>query len=169
MQRMLLIGPYLLYLGFKVSNLRYPEFNVLWEAILGGRIRQWLRHQILLRVLEEDLRTAKDSEEAIGVLESGAKQLGLFDLNIRLPGAVLNSILPESELSSTYLVRIDLPNRSWVNFRVPVNLKRTENPASDFASIVIRTLSLQRLEKLQLGRDEAHRLPEATLLSDQSA
>jgi len=167
-QRILLTVPFVFYLGFKVSSLRYPEFNVLGEAILGGRIRQWLRHLILLRILEGDLKAAKESTSALEVLEKAAEQLGLIDLNVRLPGAISLPIVTLPDLASSYLVRIDLPGRCWVNFRVPVHLKRTENPASDFAAIVIRTLNSQRLEKLEQTTEANQLLHAATLLSDQS-
>ena len=161
-QRMLLIAPYLLYLGFKVSSLRYPEFNVLGEAIAGGRIRNWLRHQIVLRTLEDELGSTNAGDKLVSLLENYAAKLGLTALNIKFPGHHLSHALEASQTTSTYLVRIDLPGQCWVNFRVPVHLKRTENPAADFAAVIIRTFNERRLESLRQAMAEPVRQPEAT-------
>lgn len=143
--RWILIAPFLCYLGFKVANLRYPEFYVLAEALLGGRIRSWFRHQIVLRALEDDLNRTSDPQRWLLLLDAGASELGLLTLNVKLG---LHRLLPNPNLEtnpSSYVVRIDLPGHNWVNFRVPVGLKRTENPAADFAALVLRYFSLQRL------------------------
>lgn len=146
--RISLVLPFLLYLGFKVSQLRYPEFIVLGEALWGGRIRAWLRHQILLRSLENELNTAANSLTIGALLEDAASRLGLRNLSLRLPGHRIEPAAGPEPSEATYLVRIDLPGRHWVNYRVPVHLKRTENPAADLAAIVTRVLTAQRLSQL---------------------
>jgi len=163
LQRFLLVAPFFAYLSFKVSDLRYPEFNVLWEAILGGRIRNWFRHQILLRTFEEDLTSARTAAQTIQLVADCASQLGLLELNINLVENALVHPPLGTEIDCTYLVRIDLPAKCWINFRVPVWLKRTENPASDFASIVIRVLNSQRLEQFRQESANSDPLLEATL------
>ena len=166
-QRVCLIGPYFVYLGFKVASLRYPEFKVLGEALIGGRIRCWFRHQILLRTMEDELSKVLTLNSAISLLKSYAAQLGLVDLRINLLGTKTEVISVVSKMSNLYLVRIDLPRESWVNFRVPVDLKRTENPAGDFAGVVIRVFSLQQLEQLQPEPEMQTEDREAILVLDQ--
>jgi UDP-GlcNAc:undecaprenyl-phosphate GlcNAc-1-phosphate transferase len=162
--RWILIGPFVCYLGFRVANLRYPEFYVLAEALLGGRIRSWFRHQILLRALEDDLNRTTDPQRWLLLLDSGASELGLLALNAKLG---LQRLLHNQECDgnpNSYLVRIDLPHQNWVNFRVPVGLKRTENPAADFAALVLRFFSLQRLGQVlpteALGQPETPAIPQ---------
>lgn len=164
LHRLTLIVPFLLYLGFKVSSLRYPEFNVLCEAIWGGRIRNWFRHQILLRTLEDELTAATDLGRCLELLDDGASRLGLLALNVRLAGVCLTHPLTGKEKERTYLVRIDLPGESWVNFQVPVWMKRTENPSADFAALVIRVFNPQRLERLRLASMSQTAEPEAILV-----
>lgn len=147
--RWLLITPFLLYLGFKVADLRYPEFNVLADAFLGGRIRAWFRHQILLRSLEDDLASAVSPERWLLLLDAGAAELGLFALNVKLGGYRLVQDQHSRQGAGSYLVRIDLAFGNWVNFRVPVHLRRMENPAADFAAVVLRVFNSQRLLPLQ--------------------
>lgn len=148
-QPVLLIIPFVLILAHGVATLRYPEFNVLWAAVLGGRIRNWLRHQILLRTMEEELLDTLDMAATQWILQKYAVGFGLLDLRVNLAGIDDQEKNPELRELSTYMVRIDLPLKSWVNFRVPLSLKRTENPAADYASLLLRTLSLQRLALLQ--------------------
>jgi UDP-GlcNAc:undecaprenyl-phosphate GlcNAc-1-phosphate transferase len=162
LERVLLIVPFLAYLGLKVSRLRYPEFNVLSEAIVGGRIRNWLRHQILLRALEDELCTIEECSKCAALLEVHARQLGLKGLDIRFPGHELQHPIGSHDTEPTYAVRIDLPGHNWVNFKVPVHLKRTENPASDFAAVILRNFSAQRLESFRLAAAAPVRQPEAT-------
>jgi UDP-GlcNAc:undecaprenyl-phosphate GlcNAc-1-phosphate transferase len=167
-QRFFLIGPFLAYLAYKVSTLRYPEFNVLWEAILGGRIRRWLRHQILLRTMEDELLGTVSLPTAMRLLDTYAFQLGLLDLNVQLMNQRLEHPKPATEPEGTYTVRIDLPHQCWVNFRVPVSLKRTENPATDFAAVLLRVFNSQRLARLQPEADAAALQPLVTLQLDRS-
>jgi UDP-GlcNAc:undecaprenyl-phosphate GlcNAc-1-phosphate transferase len=161
--RFCLLAGFLGYLGFRVSSLRYPEFNVLWEAVLGGRIRSWFRHQILLRSLEEELAKTKNPDRVIALLESAVKDLGLLDLNVRLhEHRMIHATSGPTQ--GTYAVRIDLPQRNWVNYRVPVKLKRTENPAADFAAVILRALNERKLQQLQAPDVVASPRPEATLV-----
>ncbi len=154
--RVALLIPFLIYLGFKVSRLRYPEFTVLWEAIVGGRIRSWFRHQILLRTLEEDLSRSQPLTSLAALLSSGARQLGLLDLNLKFPGHE-SAYENMHENRPSYWIRIELPGRCWVNFRVPVHWKRTENPASDFAALIIRSFPAERLESFRQAALESDR------------
>lgn len=146
--RLIMLVHFLLYLGFKVASLRYPEFNVLWEAFWGGRIRAWFRHQVLLKDLDRDLSQASSSR-LIGIsLRESAQGLGLLELNLKIADYRFQEALPASCEEATYAVRIDLPHGNWVNFRVPVRLKRTENPAADFAAVITRALNSPRLAQL---------------------
>lgn len=161
--RFCLLATFLCYLGFKVASLRYPEFNVLWEAVLGGRIRSWFRHQILLRSLEEELAKTKNPERVIALLETAVQDLGLLDLNVKLhERRVVHAA--SGAMQGTYVVRIDLPHKNWVNYRVPVKLKRTENPAADFAAVILRALNERKLQQLQAPDAVAVPQPEATLV-----
>lgn len=162
-ERIFLVGPFLLFLGHSVARLRYPEFLVLGEAFLGGRIRSWLRHQILLRSLEDDLKAANSVREAIGLLAQGAVDLGLLELNVMLAGVSFSEAAPTNDPPNTYAVRVDLPMGSWVNYRVPVHLKRMENPAADYGAVVLRILSAQRLERLQQAEVRSGQQHEAIL------
>lgn len=168
-QRVFLIVPFLVLLSHGIAALRYPEFNVLWDAILGGRIRRWLRHQILLRTMEDEVAGAHDLEALLKILQNYALALGLLDLNVNLAGAKNRPDRLEPGKGTTYLVRIDLPLDSWVNFRVPVGLKRTENPAADFASLVLRLINLQRLGRLRPEADAASRPNSKALALDRSS
>ncbi len=162
--RAAVILPFLLYLGYKIANLRYPEFNVLWEAVLGGRIRAWFRHQILLHTLEDDLAAANTTDQLVCLLDACASKLGLLEINVKLVESQRSHPLPAGFQQATYSVRIDLPLQSWVNFRVPVHLKRSENPAADFAAVLTRTLNLRRLEQCRSAAESPHRHPEVTLV-----
>ncbi len=160
--RLILLTHFLLYLGFKVASLRYPEFNVLWEAVLGGRIRAWFRHQVLLKDLDHELSEALTHEHIANSLRQTAEALGLLELNLRMEDYRFQQPLPPGFAEATYAVRIDLPYGNWVNFRVPVRLKRTENPAADFAAVITRSLNSPRLAQLRLEAVPADPHPLAT-------
>ncbi len=161
-QRIILIVPFLSYLAYQVSSLRYPEFKVLGEGVLGGRIRSWLRHQILLRTLEDELTSTTDVASILKLLDGYAREFSLTELHVNLLSQQLEQPKTQGITDPSYAVRIDLPNQCWVNFRVPASLRRTENPAADFAAVLIRVFSSQRLARLQP-------LPAATLVWDRSA
>ena len=162
--RICLILPFLIYLAYQVSSLRYPEFKVLGEGVLGGRIRSWFRHQILLQTMEEELTNTIDTSAVLSLIEGYAREVSLTGLHINLHGQKLEQPKPQSTDGPSYAVRIDLPYECWVNFRVPTSLRRTENPAADFASVLIRVFNSQRLAQLRPVSKEQALQPEATLV-----
>jgi UDP-GlcNAc:undecaprenyl-phosphate GlcNAc-1-phosphate transferase len=162
--RICLILPFLIYLAYQVSSLRYPEFKVLGEGVLGGRIRSWFRHQILLQTMEEELTNTIDTSAVLSLIEGYAREFSLTGLHINLHGQKLEQPKPQSTDGPSYAVRIDLPYECWVNFRVPTSLRRTENPAADFASVLIRVFNSQRLAQLRPVSKEQALQPEATLV-----
>jgi UDP-GlcNAc:undecaprenyl-phosphate GlcNAc-1-phosphate transferase len=168
-ERALLVIPYAVLLGYAVANLRYPEFKVLWEALLEGRMRKWLQHQISLLTMEEELRSAPSSLAAWQILSAHAAALGLQDLNVSLNGMRWSESPLADRAEASWSARVKLPLRGWVNFRVHSNLKRTENPAGDFAAAVTSVITAQQLARYRLG-DAAvpDPAPEAALL-DRSA
>lgn len=167
-QRVCLIALFLAYLVYKVSSLRYPEFIVLGEGVLGGRIRSWLRQQILLRTMENELTSTMDISCALKILERYAGELSLTELHVNLLGQQLEQPKTQVSQDSSYAVRIDLPYQCWVNFRVPTTLSRTENPAADFAAVIIQTFNSQRLDQLRPAADVQTSQPAATLVWDRS-
>jgi UDP-GlcNAc:undecaprenyl-phosphate/decaprenyl-phosphate GlcNAc-1-phosphate transferase len=168
-ERVLVVVPYAILLAHAVASLRYPEFKVLWEALLEGRMRKWLQHQIALLTMEEELRAAKSSEEAWSKIQEHAKMLGLADLNVSLNGLRWNEPVTEQRPEPSWSARVKLPLRGWVNFRVNSNLRRTENPAGDFAAALTRTITAPQLAQYRRGDlPVPDQSPEAVLL-DRSA
>ena len=168
-QRICLIVPFLGYLAYQVSALRYPEFKVLGEGVLGGRIRRWLRHQILLRTMEDELTSTTDLPSILKLLDGYAEEFLLTELHVNLFTHQLEQSRQQVSEESSYAVRIDLPYECWVNFRVPTSLRRTENPAADFAAVLIRVFNSQRLARLRPVTETPALQPEATLVWDRSA
>lgn len=167
--RFCLVAPFLGYLTFKVSSLRYPEFKVLGDAVIGGRIRGWLRHQILLRTMEDELTSTLSLPLSLKLLEGYARELSLMELHANLLGQQLEQQKIPQDQDPSYAVRIDLPQQCWVNFRVLASLRRTENPAADFAAVLIRVFNSQRLARLRQEADAPSPQPAVTLAWDRSA
>ncbi len=168
-QRFLLIAPFLGYLSYKVSTLRYPEFNVLWEAVLGGRIRSWFRYQIRLRSMHDELSSIAELAPLLRVLESHASELGLLQFHASFFGQSNETQRYVTNEEGSFTVQIELPLQCWVTFRVPALMKRGDNCATDFAALIIREFSLQRLAPLRPEAEARARQSEATLAWDRSA
>lgn len=148
-ERAFLVVPFLLLLGHDITRLRYPEFAVLGEALLGGRFRTWLRQQIRLRSMENELMATEEFERSCQILEKYARQIGVLELNVFLNGMRFESQVFEADLPSAFTIRIDLPLHSWVNFRVPTGDPSTEAPSAAYASALMRIFTALRLARLQ--------------------
>lgn len=148
LERVLAITAFLLLLGWGLARLRYPELVVLSEALVGGRFRLWIRQQIELRVLESELMEAKDALAVWRCLSRSAARLGLLELRLNLNGLRWEQAGFETGQQKTWRIRIDLPLQSWVNFRVPVAVRRLDNASGEFAAMLIKVLSERRLLEL---------------------
>ncbi len=162
-ERAALVVPFLVLLIHDVTRLRYPEFAVLGQAFLGGRFRLWLRHQIQLRAMEEELSTASCLETDCLVLEKYALKSGLLDLRVNLAGKRFHDSSTAPQTFLAYTIRIDLPHNSWVNFRVRAGDPGAEAPAADYASTVIRVFTPERLARAR-QREVASPAPSGAVL-----
>ncbi len=168
-ERAALVIPFLLLLVHDVTRLRYPEFAVLGDALLGGRFRAWLRQQIQLRAMEDALSTSSSPEEDGAILEKYALKAGLLELRVNLAGTQFQNHAAPSSSSPAYTIRIDLPLNSWVNFRVLSGDTGSQAPAADYASTVISVFTPQRLARVR-RRAVEDRVPSAeALVLDRSA
>ena len=166
-ERAFLVVPFLLLLINDITRLRYPEFVVLGEALIGGRLRVWLREQIEFRSMESDILDATGLEQSFKVLDAYARKFRLIDLNANLNGNHFQSQFGHPT-APTYTIRIDLPLHSWVNFRVPIRDSASDIPAADFASIVLRVFNTQRLSCLRRELAPSPDLSTEALVLDRS-
>ncbi len=166
-ERAFLVLPFLLLLMKDITRLRYPEFVVLGEALIGGRLRGWLRQQIQFRTMENDILQATGLEQSFNVLDAYARKFRLIDLNVNLNGNRFQSQFSHPN-APTYTIRIDLPHGSWVNFRVPMRDAVSDIPAADFASTVLRVFNTQRLSCLRRELASSQTLSTEALALDRS-
>ena len=147
-ERAYLVLPFVLLLGRDITRLRYPEFVVLGEVLIGGRLRVWLREQIQFRSMENDILDATGLDQSFKVLDAYAHKFRLVDLNANLTGNHFQSQL-DHPTAPTYAIRVDLPLGSWVNFRVPLRNSAFDVPAAAFASTVLRVFNAEHLSTLR--------------------
>jgi UDP-GlcNAc:undecaprenyl-phosphate/decaprenyl-phosphate GlcNAc-1-phosphate transferase len=168
LERFLLCAAFLGFLAKALAGLRYPEFSTLYRALSTGAARVWLRQQIELSTLEADLKAAQTPEAAWHRLQSYGQAIGFREMKVRLCGQCWDYQRIVDGENSTWVIRIDLPLKGYVN----VAVSNPDIPVGDFAAIVLRTFNSKRLLELQklteLSLAPPHP-PEEALVWDRSA
>lgn len=174
LERYCLCACFLAFLLHALAGLRYPEFSTLYRALASGAARIWLRQQIELSSLEADLNSAQSAEEAWQRLKTYGQAIGFREMRTRLCGQRWDYQRIVEGQSSVWITRIDLPLEGYVN----VAISNPDIPVGDFAAIVLRCFSAQRLLELQkvaaiaslsVNPSQALHPPKEVLLWDRSA
>lgn len=148
-ERILLLGCLGILFLHELRDLAYAEFRVAGSILLGGGLRVWLQQQIELEVLGRELTAARSAEEVWRSLRASARALGFSQLRVKLGSRQWQEDFQESFSKRGWQVRVDLGQESWVNFWVQDSRRhRLENPSSDLAGVIRRSLSEQRLARI---------------------
>jgi UDP-GlcNAc:undecaprenyl-phosphate GlcNAc-1-phosphate transferase len=151
-ERILLLGSLAILFLNEIKTLAYAEFRVLSAALFGGGLRLWLKQQIEVEALERDIAAARTPEDVWRILKGAGASLGLNHLYVKLGPRQWHTDFASGAPSAAWQIRLDLPCDSWVNFSVATSLSaqlnRLENPATDFARAVQRSLNAPRLARL---------------------
>ncbi len=176
-ERILLLGALAILFLHELRDLAYAEFRVLGAVLLGGGLRVWLRQQIELEVLQRELQAARNPDEIWRSVSGTAQTLGITQLRAKFGNRqwVEDQSSEDRRREDTpscpgWQVRIELPHNCWLNFCVrDTASNRLENPSSDFARVVRRSLSEPRLARLLPEAHPAPPEPTEVLLLDRSA
>jgi UDP-GlcNAc:undecaprenyl-phosphate/decaprenyl-phosphate GlcNAc-1-phosphate transferase len=145
LERFCLCAAFFAFLAHALAGLRYPEFSTLYRALATGAARVWLRQQIELSSLEAELKAVHSPEAAWQRLQSYGQAIGFREIRARICGQRWDyKRIVEGE-PSTWVIRIDLPLQGYVN----VSVSNPDIPVGDFAAIVLRSFSTNRLLELQ--------------------
>lgn len=127
-----------------IQYLGYVEFNATRRFLWAG-LRPMLSAHVKLEAFERSLANAANLADCWLALESGARDLGYSRLEARLSGQHFGDNIPRRSPSAFWQMRLNLPNRDFVNITQRDDAAEQPVLVIAFVEIVRRVLP----EKLQ--------------------
>jgi UDP-GlcNAc:undecaprenyl-phosphate GlcNAc-1-phosphate transferase len=170
-ERILLLGCLAILFLRELSALPYREFAVFSRGILRGGVLHWIRAQIELDQLAQNLQKASSCEDVWRELRLSAGVLGIPHLEGQLLGTYWNysaSANPHGHANhavsfqrDSWQLRINLGRNSWVNIYGHGSRSGLHCHVTQFADTVQRSLSGPRLATLLREAGSSPALEEA--------
>jgi UDP-GlcNAc:undecaprenyl-phosphate GlcNAc-1-phosphate transferase len=123
-----------------VRNLKYVEFSVALNILLGGAVRRLLGAHILLRNLEASLAAASTPNDCWVAIRDACSHLGFHHVRVHLCGEVYQEQLDSDDGSAGWTVRIPLSEDDYVNCSRQVKCAVSATGAAAFADLLGTTL-----------------------------
>jgi UDP-GlcNAc:undecaprenyl-phosphate GlcNAc-1-phosphate transferase len=100
-----------------VDRLGYAEFRVATRALMGGRLRRFVRQEILADRLAADLRGARSLDEYWDRLRDFGRQAGFGSLWLRMGDRDFTHEYAKAAVGYSWETRIPLAGSNYVAFR----------------------------------------------------